>query len=204
MQTAATSDWNARTSKLRGSVCHACSTIPWHSAHLWNHKTATSWPRPKAIKRPPSDAWDNRLDWYAECWLVLQVLDRSFYSLVSSYCRAYPSPPNRSRCEQTITFSPGPAVPLVCSIAILFRAECAETCGFARDARLERKSRQFKVVYVKDFELEIVPAVRTRTRIGERVRPCVSEPAGAAPSAPGPPLSSATAGPSNKTSSSPR
>src|SRR5438445_10081616 len=76
MQTAATSDWNASgTSKLRGSVCpclqHNTLALGSSSGII---KRATSWPRPKAIRaatkrRVGQIDWD----WYAECWLVLQV-----------------------------------------------------------------------------------------------------------------------------------
>ena len=61
-----------------------------------------------------------------------------------------------------------------------------------------------KVVYVKDFELEVVRrSADKNSPSGSASDPASGEPAGAAPSAPRPPLSSATAGPSNKTSSSP-
>jgi len=61
-----------------------------------------------------------------------------------------------------------------------------------------------KVVYVKDFELEVVRrSADKNSPSGSASDPASGEPAGAASSAPRPPLSSATAGPSSKTSSSP-
>src|SRR5438309_3986048 len=103
MQTAATSDWNASgTSKLRGSVCpclqHTTLALGSSAGII---KRATSWPRPKAIRaatkrRVGQIDWD----WYAECWLVLQVTGPFLFTVLCHHtCRAYPSPPNRSRCE---------------------------------------------------------------------------------------------------------
>jgi len=61
-----------------------------------------------------------------------------------------------------------------------------------------------KVVYVKDFELEVVRrSTDKNSPSGSASDPASGEPAGAASSAPRPPLISATAGPSSRTSSSP-
>src|SRR6266481_810846 len=60
-----------------------------------------------------------------------------------------------------------------------------------------------KVVYVKDFELEVVRrSTDKNSPSGSASDPASGEPAGAASSAPRPPLSSATASPSSRTSSS--
>lgn len=61
-----------------------------------------------------------------------------------------------------------------------------------------------KVVYVKDFELEVVRrSTDKNSPSGSASDPASAEPAGTAPGAPRPPLGSATASPSGKTSRSP-
>src|SRR6266852_9196389 len=103
MQTAATCDWNASgTSKLRGSVCPCLqhnTLAPGLSSGIM--KRVPSWPRPKAI-RAATKRTVGQIDWdgYAECRLVLQVTGPFLFIVLCHHtCGAYPSLPNRSRCE---------------------------------------------------------------------------------------------------------
>jgi len=140
----------------------------------------------------------NRLDWRAKCRVVLQVTG-PFLSTVLCHptCGAYPVRLTVRAARQTHeAFSPGPVVPLVCS----HRQSCSG--GSAAKTPVAWRVTQgsnanpgnSKVVYVKDFELEVARrSTDKNSPSGSASDPASGEPAGAASSVPRPPLIPATA-----------